>query len=84
MCSVIINSKISIIRVNCSQRQPNAVLKETSKDTRCGTATLHCPQGKVEHVIAKEGWKQTNRRKEEQNTSWNSFEIHLRDVDTKR
>ena len=25
-----------------------------------------------------------NRRKEEQNISWNSFKIHLRDVDTKR
>jgi len=30
------------------------------------------------------GNKQTNRRKEEQNTSWNSFKIHLRDVDAKR
>jgi len=62
---VVIYSKISIIGVNCSQRLPDTVSKETLKDTRCGTATPHRPQGEVEHVIAKQGWKQTNRRKEE-------------------
>jgi len=50
---VIINSKISVVGANCSKRQPDAVLKETSKDTRCGTATPHCPQGKVECAVAK-------------------------------
>jgi len=40
---VVIDSKISVIRVNHSQWQLNTVSKETSKDTRCGTATPHCP-----------------------------------------
>jgi len=50
---ITIDSKISIIGANCRQLQPNTVSKETSKDTQCGTATPHCSQGAVEHVIAK-------------------------------
>jgi len=54
-------------------------------DTPCGTATPHCPKGEVEHVIAKQDWNQNKQKeRENKNTSWNSFEIHLRDVDAKR
>ena len=86
-CIVIVNSKISIIRANCSQRQPGTVSKETLKDTRCGTATPHCPQGEVEHVIAKEDWNQpklTKGKKNNRTHHGTPSKFTLRDVDTKR
>jgi len=38
------------------------------------------------HVVARLDWEQSNRKKGEMKTptSWNSFEVHLRNVDTKR